>query len=208
MIIDPKTSEALSAKWWKAIALMLIVAFVNSVLWTFAFRAQAISVLPNKLSGVAYAPFREGQSPLTGTFPSLQEIDEDLQLLSHYTQAIRLYSVQDLPEIPVIAQKYGLKVNQGAWLNRDLENNQRELDALYVGVQRAPNINAVIVGNETILRGDSDAVEKLFGPSARTVRSADFDGRKLGSMAEFAGTGRSCRLHCCARITLLGRGAS
>jgi exo-beta-1,3-glucanase (GH17 family)/cellulose synthase/poly-beta-1,6-N-acetylglucosamine synthase-like glycosyltransferase len=147
---------------------MLIVATLNLGLWAIAFRAQAVSVLPNKLSGMAYAPFRQSQSPLTGKFPSLPEIEQDLKLLQNYTRAIRLYSVQELPEIPVIAEKYGLKVNQGAWLNRDLENNQRELDALYRAVQRSPNINAAIIGNETILRGDlSIAQLKAYLDQAR-----------------------------------------
>ena len=46
-----------------------------------------------KLSCISYAPFRDGQDPLVpGTKVSAEQIDQDLTLLSRYTDCIRTYS--------------------------------------------------------------------------------------------------------------------
>ena len=46
------------------------------------------------------------------------QIDEDLTLLSRYTDCIRTYSIENgLDQIPAIAQRHGIKVMQGVWLS-------------------------------------------------------------------------------------------
>jgi exo-beta-1,3-glucanase (GH17 family) len=61
--------------------------------------------------------------------------------------------------VPRLAQKYGLYVTAGAWLDGRLDRNRREISALIDNVWRYSNINRVIVGNEAILRDDLSVQE-------------------------------------------------
>jgi len=113
-----------------------------------------------KLYCVSYAPFRDGQDPLVeGTVVSPQQIDEDLTLLSRYTDCIRTYSIENgLDKVPEIAQRHGLKVLHGIWLANNAERNRRQIATTVELAKQYPDtIRAVIVGNEVLLRGDMSA---------------------------------------------------
>src|ERR1700748_2004944 len=71
-----------------------------------------------KLYCISYAPFRDGQDPLVpGPEVSAEQIDQDLALLSRYTDCIRTYSnANGLAQIPAIAKRHGLKMLMGLWL--------------------------------------------------------------------------------------------
>ena len=110
-----------------------------------------------KLACVSYAPFRGDQDPLVeSTHVSAAQIDEDLTLLSRYTDCIRTYSIENgLDQIPSIAARHGLKVMQGLWLSNKAEKNHHQVETVVALAKAFPNtITAVIVGNEVLLRGD------------------------------------------------------
>ncbi len=110
-----------------------------------------------KLSCVSYAPFRGDQDPLVETtHVDAGQIDEDLTLLSRYTDCIRTYSIENgLDQVPAIAARHGLKVMQGLWLSNKAEKNARQVETVVALAKAFPNtISAVIVGNEVLLRGD------------------------------------------------------
>jgi exo-beta-1,3-glucanase (GH17 family) len=110
-----------------------------------------------KLACVSYAPFRGEQDPLIeSTQVTAAQINEDLTLLSRYTDCIRTYSTENgLDQIPAIAARHGLKVMQGLWLSNKAERNQRQVETVVSLAKTFPNtISAVIVGNEVLLRGD------------------------------------------------------
>lgn len=112
---------------------------------------------PNgKLRSLSFAPFRPGQSPLTETFPTPDEIAADLALISGYTESIRTYaSGGGLAPIPAYAGHHGLTVTQGAWLGWEDAANQREIAALIAAANAYPDVvTRVIVGNEVLLRGE------------------------------------------------------
>ncbi|MFY9896175.1 MAG: beta-(1-6) glucans synthase, partial [Xanthobacteraceae bacterium] len=109
-----------------------------------------------------YAPFRGDQDPLVETtHVGAGQIDEDLTLLSRYTDCIRTYSVENgLDQVPAIAARHGLKVMQGLWLSNKAEKNRRQVETVVALAKTFPNtISAVIVGNEVLLRGDLSAVD-------------------------------------------------
>jgi exo-beta-1,3-glucanase (GH17 family) len=111
---------------------------------------------------VSYAPFRPGQSPLVaGTHIDAKQIDEDLAQLSKVTSCIRNYSIEfGLDQIPAIAKKHGMKVLQGIWLSRDRAKNEAQIKGTVALAKQFPQtIEAVIVGNEVLLRGELPAVE-------------------------------------------------
>jgi exo-beta-1,3-glucanase (GH17 family) len=110
-----------------------------------------------KLYCVSYAPFRDGQDPLVETtHVDARQIDEDLTLLSRYTDCIRTYSIENgLDQIPAIAQRHGMKVLQGLWLSSKPERNRQQVETVIQLAKTFPDtIRAVIVGNEVLLRGD------------------------------------------------------
>jgi glucan 1,3-beta-glucosidase len=110
-----------------------------------------------KLACVSYAPFRGDQDPLVETtHVSAAQIDEDLAVLSRYTDCIRTYSIENgLDQVPAIAAHHGLKVMQGLWLSNKAEKNRHQVETVVALAKAFPNtINAVIVGNEVLLRGD------------------------------------------------------
>jgi glucan 1,3-beta-glucosidase len=106
---------------------------------------------------VSYAPFRGDQDPLVETtHVAAAQIDEDLTLLSRYTNCIRTYSIENgLDQVPAIAERHGLKVMQGLWLSNKAEKNRRQVETVVRLAKTFPNtISAVIVGNEVLLRGE------------------------------------------------------
>src|SRR4029077_21072183 len=53
-----------------------------------------------------------------------------------------------------IAAEFGLKVTLGIWIDKDAARNEREIAAGIALARRYNNINAIVVGNETIFRGE------------------------------------------------------
>jgi exo-beta-1,3-glucanase (GH17 family) len=120
--------------------------------------------VPNgKLNSLSYAPFREGQSPLLAIFSSPEQMDEDLKLLSQKTHSFRTYtSTEGMAVLPPLAQKYGLKMIQGAWIGYLDNSNQLEIDELVKAANAYPDvIKRVIVGNEVLLRGEREPEELI-----------------------------------------------
>ena len=149
----------------RLILFLLVVVAVNGLFsWLINLPQDAGSDVPDgKISSFSYAPFREGQSPLTRTFPSVDQIDDDLRLLASETHSIRTYSSMDgMEEVPPIARKYGLKVIQGAWIGRIAENNEAEIRQLIRLANEYPDvITRVLVGNEVLLRGEQKPEQLL-----------------------------------------------
>jgi glucan 1,3-beta-glucosidase len=110
-----------------------------------------------KVYCVSYAPFRDDQDPLVETtHVDAQQIDEDLTLLSRYTNCVRTYSIENgQDQIAAIAQRHGMKVLQGIWLSNNAERNRRQISTVVALAKKYPDaISAIVVGNEVLLRGD------------------------------------------------------
>ncbi len=71
--------------------------------------------------------------------------------LAPYSRAIRTYSSTGGAElVPPIAAEFGLKVTVGAWIGKDKERNEREIRAALDLARHNSNVDAIVVGNETI----------------------------------------------------------
>lgn len=108
----------------------------------------------HKLQCASYTPFDKDQSPFDQPFKLRPaRMDADLALLAERFQCIRTYSMTGLEAIPAIARKHGLKVMLGAWVNANLADTDKEVNALIAAANANPDVvTAVIVGNETLLR--------------------------------------------------------
>jgi len=117
-----------------------------------------------KLNSLSFAPFWEGQGPMDEIFPTVAQMDSDLQLLGEKTHSIRTYASAEgtLPAIPELARKYGLKMIQGAWLSAVAKKNKIEIDELIRSANANPDVvKRVMVGNEVLLRKDLSAEELI-----------------------------------------------
>lgn len=148
-------------------ALIALVAFagvaaLNLLWWWLPNRPVEIAGwTAEPLQSVSFAPYRPGQSPLTRTFPTPDQIEEDLKRLQGKVRAVRTYSSgENLETVPQRAGKYGLKVWHGAWLNNNEKENLEQINLLIDHANKYKDtVERVIVGNEVLLRKDLTANE-------------------------------------------------
>ena len=155
-----------------AAALFALTAAAIVAVWSWLGAAVEMPQSPlgpaGKIDCLSYAPFRGDQNPLgPGTHVEPWQIDEDLAQLKQLTGCIRTYSIDHgLDRIPEIAQRHGLKVLHGLWLSSLPDLNRRQIDTTIALANKYPDvIEAVVVGNEVLLRGEMSAADL-----ARTIR--------------------------------------
>jgi glucan 1,3-beta-glucosidase len=141
------------------------VAFIAGV-WAWLGSPALMPHFPwqtgEKLYCVSYAPFRGNQTPLDPTTRiSAAQIDEDLAQLARVTGCVRTYSTDfGLDQIAGIAERHGLKVLQGLWLSSNPAKNRDQIETAVALANRYPHtIQAVVVGNEVLLRGEMTATD-------------------------------------------------
>jgi glucan 1,3-beta-glucosidase len=144
-----------------ALAHFAMTALAIGVVWWWLGAPVRLPPSPlaagGKLYCVSYAPFRGDQDPMIpSTTVSAQQIDEDLTLLSRYTDCVRTYSTENgQDQVAAIAQRHGMKVLQGIWLSNEAARNQRQIATAVDLAKKYPDvIRAMVVGNEVLLRGD------------------------------------------------------
>nr|WP_267224981.1 glycosyltransferase family 2 protein [Dyella silvae] len=138
-----------------ATLLALIVAAMNIGLWWWSNLPHGPEDWKGPIGGFALSAFQRYQSPLKQNFPSEDEIADDLKLIHQYSPRIRTYSMLENPQVSRLAEKEGLQVMAGAWIDRRLDRNEQELDTLIAQARRySGTINRVLVGNEVLFRND------------------------------------------------------
>jgi exo-beta-1,3-glucanase (GH17 family)/cellulose synthase/poly-beta-1,6-N-acetylglucosamine synthase-like glycosyltransferase len=139
-----------------------LVVCVQAGLWTLLQRQQAVADIEAPLASISYSPYARSQHPDRGDRPTEQQIRDDLKVLSPYTQAIRTYSTTGGVElVPAIAAEFGLKVTLGIWIDKNEARNEREIQAAIALARRNSNVNAIVVGNETIYRAEKTVPELI-----------------------------------------------
>src|SRR5437764_11591769 len=144
------------------VAVLLLVTTVHAAMWGALRDRQQAPDFTGVLPSVSYAPFEGTAHPDVDNLPSAEKIRADLKKLAPLMRAIRLYSSTGGVElVPPIAAEFGLKVTVGAWIDKDSERNDREIDSAINLAKRNSNVIGVVVGNETIYRGEQK-VEDLI----------------------------------------------
>ena len=153
-------------------AVLALVACMHAGLWAL-LRTQATAPDFNRqLASLSYAPFASSDNPDSGVRPTAAQIRADLKAIAPYTRAIRTYSSTGGAElIPPIAAEFGLKVTVGAWISKDKERNEREIRAAIDLARHNSNVDAIVVGNETIYRGEM-TIEQLIALIKQVKRSS------------------------------------
>jgi glucan 1,3-beta-glucosidase len=128
------------------------------LIWKYLGAPVVIVDAPaGKVHCVSYTPYRGSETPFDRTYMAdPKRIDEDLTQLSHVSDCVRTYSVDEgLDQVVPIAEQHGLKVLLGIWISRDREFNAKQIaHAIKVAKAHPKAIKAIIVGKEVLLRGE------------------------------------------------------
>src|ERR1700688_184035 len=144
------------------VAVLALVACVHAGLWALLRSKETAPDFTGQLASVSYAPFADSSHPDTGQRPTAEQIRADLKAIAPLTRAIRLYSSTGGVElVPPIAGEFGLKVTVGAWIDKNADRNEREIDSEINLAKRNSNVIGVVVGNETIYRGEQKAEDLI-----------------------------------------------
>jgi exo-beta-1,3-glucanase (GH17 family)/cellulose synthase/poly-beta-1,6-N-acetylglucosamine synthase-like glycosyltransferase len=142
------------------VPILVAVLVANFGLWAWMNQPQEEVAFNGVIRGVSFSPYGEKHDPLQERFPSTADIERDLQILASRVGRIRTYSSLDgMEQIPRLAKAYGLKVTAGAWIDTRKDRNKKELRNLVRSARSNANVERVIVGNETVLRGDFKPAE-------------------------------------------------
>jgi len=143
-------------------AVVALVACVHAGLWVLGQKSLNAPDIEGQLASVSYAPFARSANADEGGRATEEQIRSDLALLAPLTRSIRLYSSTGGVElVPGIAAEFGLRVTVGAWIDKDAERNAHEIASAIALAKRYSNVKSVIVGNETIYRGDQTVPELI-----------------------------------------------
>jgi exo-beta-1,3-glucanase (GH17 family) len=91
---------------------------------------------------ICYSGYREGQSPVTGSYPSLAEVREDLRLLAPHWRLLRLYDCGRHAELVLQAirdERLDLKIMLGVSLEAEVSNPGCPWGGTYPEAQLAAN---------------------------------------------------------------------
>jgi exo-beta-1,3-glucanase (GH17 family) len=144
----------------KLAGLFVLTAVAVAGAWWWLGRplaAPEAATDPGRIQCMSYTPFRDGETPLDkATHAAADRIEADLVKLASFTGCIRTYATDNgLDQVPQIAQRLGIKVLQGLWLDRDRLKNRIQIDTAIDLAKRFPDaISGIVVGNEVLLRGE------------------------------------------------------
>jgi exo-beta-1,3-glucanase (GH17 family)/cellulose synthase/poly-beta-1,6-N-acetylglucosamine synthase-like glycosyltransferase len=138
------------------VAVVALVACLHAFAWVVWQSQASAPNIEGVLNSISYSPFQGSAHPDDGgNRPTEAQIRADLKTIAPYTNTIRLYSSTGGVEmVPPIAAEFGLKVTVGIWLDKNEKRNEREIRSAIDLVRKNRNINGVVVGNETIYRGE------------------------------------------------------
>lgn len=115
--------------------------------------------MKRKMHGLCFSPYMQGQEP--GTQLTEEQIRRRIEIIAPHTKWIRSFSCTEGNEmIPVIAREYGLKTLVGAWLGKDQEVNNKEVNNL-IQIANDGYVDIAAVGNEVMYRGDLEEEELI-----------------------------------------------
>lgn len=128
---------------------LIIFSFVCAVLIIGVGAAEEEAKV---IDGLCYGPFREGQEPPGGPYPTEEQIRQDLRLISKLTSTIRTYGNDDiLDSIPRWCPDYGIDCWACAFISG---NTSTDLPAISKLIQLAnenhSTTKGLIVGNEAV----------------------------------------------------------
>ncbi len=128
-----------------AVILMLAIGYPYQ-----AIRGQTKPNPPQKLYGLNFGPYLDGQNPHLNPQISQAQLQARLKIIAPYTEWIRTFNCTNGMEQAVpLAHRFGLKIAVGAWLDKDSRANEREIESL-IKIGKSGAADVLIVGNEVL----------------------------------------------------------
>jgi exo-beta-1,3-glucanase (GH17 family)/cellulose synthase/poly-beta-1,6-N-acetylglucosamine synthase-like glycosyltransferase len=133
----------------------ILFAIATVAVWGWLNRPESEPRWPQRVKGFAFSPYQADQDAMKEEYPSREQIAHDLDLLKGKTDAIRTYATDGTwALVPELAAERGINVTLGMWVDQRREYSEAQIQR---GIQLArdhQNVVRVIVGNESVLRGD------------------------------------------------------
>ena len=112
----------------------------------------------DKIQSLSYSPYEGYDKKML----SYQQIEDDVNMLLHFTNKLRTYATLEAKAILEVTSKTTMPIDLGIWLSGDLKENYKEIERAIKLIEKYPDsIANVIVGNETLLRADINEVELM-----------------------------------------------
>jgi GPH family glycoside/pentoside/hexuronide:cation symporter len=121
---------------------------------------EAFQLTFNKgLHGLCFSPYTECQN--IGDILTEEQIKKRFEIISPHTQWIRSFSCTEGNEIiPQIAHKKHKKTIVGAWISRDKDRNEKEIESL-IKLANEGYVSIAAVGNEVLHRNEISELELI-----------------------------------------------
>lgn len=148
----------------KPLPLIAALLALGALLWWWPNRPRdAGPATAAPYASISFAPYRAGESPLTGRFPDRAEAASDMGLVAGRTRRVRTYAaIEGDYDAAALARAHGLMLWQGIWLGSDRAANEREIARGIALAARYPDvIDRLVVGNEVLLRRDLPPAELM-----------------------------------------------
>ncbi len=127
--------------------------------------------LSSKIQGIGYSPYLDCQTPAGKQLPTAENIQEDLERLSHTSYGIRTYSSTGVNSlVPAMVISMGLPIFAGAWLDSNAKD-AGEIQGL-IDLAQANDLDGAIVGNEYYLRHRTPADLEYLRQKILQVKSS------------------------------------
>jgi len=139
----------------KAIIALAVVVAVNFGAWYVLNRPVAQRSWDGMIASVSFTPYQADQGPHDKKYPSVDQIDHDMALVSRVTDGVRTYdALNGFENIPRIAAKYGLNVIAGAAVNGNKDgpnHDDMEIGSLIDMWKHNKNVKGLVVENEQVM---------------------------------------------------------
>lgn len=143
-----------------AAAVIAVVTAFHAAMWVSLRPEVNAPAVTDRFTSLSFAPYGRGADPDAGEATNEKQIRADVAAVAPYTRSIRTYSSTGGVELtPPIAAERGLKVTVGAWIDKNEARNEREIRNAVDLSRKNPNVEGLVVGNETIFRGEKSAAE-------------------------------------------------
>jgi exo-beta-1,3-glucanase (GH17 family)/cellulose synthase/poly-beta-1,6-N-acetylglucosamine synthase-like glycosyltransferase len=153
-----------------AFVAVVLAVVAHGAVWLVNGEEVSPPDVNGRLESVSFAPYDASQNPEDGDVVTPEQIRADMQVIAPYVKRVRTYAATGgLEHVPGIAAEFGIKVTMGAWIDLDEERNAREIKSALELARKYPNVEAIVVGNETVLRGEKTGEQ--MAEILRKVRS-------------------------------------
>ena len=156
----------------------IVRTFVLACLVALGAPAQERPAPGDLFPGICFGPYRTGEAP-GGLAPLPSAIRADLAAVAKLAPRVRVYGLGNTGVlVPEFCADLGLKCWAGAWIGTDRAVNDLECElARHVAIRHPEAVEAVLVGNEVLLRGDRDegTLRRRIEWVRRELRAADVD---------------------------------